>query len=225
MPRPHSELAAQPVPGCPRDRLLDAGERLFAARGFAVGVREITLEAGCNVAGVNYYFGGKEGLYREVFRRRMAALRERRIASVRHTLDAAGGGATLELLLRTFTSAFLEPLVEESTGRMWMELISRELLDPHLAPETFREEIVDPVRGALVEALCRVCPGLAREDAELATQSLVGQLTHAVHLTNYFTREESARPFRFDLPQLVAHTVRFSAAGIRALVRPAEGGA
>ncbi len=206
-----------------RERLLDAAERLFAAKGFQVGVREITLEAGCNVAGVNYYFGGKEGLYRQVFRRRLAALRERRIASVRRSLDEAGQAATLDLLLRTFTVGFLEPLVEESTGRMWMELTSRELLDPHLPPEMFREEIIDPVRDAVVEGLCQVCPGLGRQDAELAAHSLIGQLTHIVHLTNYFAREEGARsPFRFDLPQLVTHTVRFSAAGIRALARPAE---
>ncbi len=209
--------------GSARERLLDAAERLFATKGFQVGVREITLEAGCNVAGVNYYFGGKEGLYRQVFRRRLAALRERRTASVRRSLDEAGEGATLELLLRTFTVGFLEPLVAESTGRMWMELMSRELLDPHLPPEMFREEIVDPVRDALAEALRQVCPGLARQDAELATHSLIGQLSHIVHLTNYFAREESARrPFRFDLPELVTHTVRFSAAGIRALARPAE---
>jgi AcrR family transcriptional regulator len=212
--------------GSARERLLDAAERLFAAKGFQVGVREITLEAGCNVAGVNYYFGGKEGLYRLVFRRRLAALRERRIASVRRILGEAGEGATLELLLRTFTTGFLEPLVEESTGRLWMELMSRELLDPHLPPDMFREEIVDPVRDALVEGLCQVCPGLGRQEAELATHSLIGQLTHIVHMTNYSAysaREECARtPFRFDLPQLVNHTVRFSAAGIRALARPAE---
>ncbi len=211
-----------PRQGPVRERLLDAAERLFAAKGFQVGVREITLEAGCNVAGVNYYFGGKEGLYRQVFRRRLAALRERRIASVRRSLDEAGEAATLELLLRTFTAGFLEPLVEESTGRMWMELVSRELLDPHLPPGMFRDEIVDPVRDALVGALCQVSPGLARQDAELASHSLIGQLSHIVLLTNYFAREEGARkPFRFELPQFVAHTVRFSAAGIRALVRPA----
>jgi AcrR family transcriptional regulator len=206
-----------------RERLLDAAERLFAAKGYQVGVREITLAAGCNVAGVSYYFGGKDDLYREVFRRRLGALRERRIASVRRALEEAGEDATLELVLRTFTTAFVEPLVEHSTGRTWMELMSRELVDPHLPPETFREEIMDPVRDTLADGLCRVCPGLARRDAELATHSLVGQLSHLVHLTNYFARGEGARrPFRFDLSELVSHTVRFSASGIRGLARPAE---
>ncbi len=221
---PRDRLDEDPCQASARERLLDAAERLFAEKGFRVGVRQITLEAGCNVAGVNYYFGGKEALYREVFRRRLTALRERRIASVRRVLEEAGDDATLELLLRTFTTTFLEPLVEESMGRQWVALMSRELLDPHLSPEVFQREIIDPVRDALVDALRAICPGLSRDDAELATQSLVGQLSHIVHLTNYFAREDGARnPFRFDLPQMVAHTVRFSAAGIRALARPAAG--
>ena len=47
----------------PQERLLDAAEALFAERGFeAVSLRDITLEAGANVAAVNYHFGGKENL-------------------------------------------------------------------------------------------------------------------------------------------------------------------
>ncbi len=50
-----------------RQRLLTAAERLFADRGFKkVTVREICLAARANVAAVNYHFGDKLGLYREV---------------------------------------------------------------------------------------------------------------------------------------------------------------
>jgi AcrR family transcriptional regulator len=56
-----------------REQLLDAAERLFARRGFdATSVREITGAAACNLAAVNYHFGGKRALYREAFRRRLA---------------------------------------------------------------------------------------------------------------------------------------------------------
>ena len=52
------------LPGSPdrtRARLLEAAERLFAERGFrATSVRALTSEARCNVASVNYHFGGKE---------------------------------------------------------------------------------------------------------------------------------------------------------------------
>ncbi|HIE32734.1 MAG TPA: TetR family transcriptional regulator, partial [Thermodesulfobacteriaceae bacterium] len=47
-----------------RERLLEIAEEIFAKRGFAeAGIREITSQAGCNVAAVNYHFGDKKKLY------------------------------------------------------------------------------------------------------------------------------------------------------------------
>ena len=50
----------------PRDRLLLAAGQAFAEHGYeAATVRDIFLEAGVNVAAVNYYFGDKRRLYIE----------------------------------------------------------------------------------------------------------------------------------------------------------------
>ena len=49
-----------------RDRILAAAQKFFAEKGFdTTSVRDITTEADCNVASVNYHFGGKENLYLE----------------------------------------------------------------------------------------------------------------------------------------------------------------
>jgi AcrR family transcriptional regulator len=48
-------------------RLLDAARRLFARHGFdGASVRDITAEAGVNLAGVTYHYGSKEELYHAV---------------------------------------------------------------------------------------------------------------------------------------------------------------
>jgi AcrR family transcriptional regulator len=50
-----------------RDGLIKAAIAVFSAKGFEGGsVREITQAANANQAAINYHFGGKEGLYREV---------------------------------------------------------------------------------------------------------------------------------------------------------------
>ncbi len=199
-----------------RERLLDSAELLFARHGFAAtSVRAITREAGCNLAAVNYHFGGKTELYREVFRRRLAALRTQRIASVRRTVTQAAGRASLERVLRAFADAFLEPLVDASAGRSLVVLLGRELLDPQLEPELFRDEMMTPVRSALVEALVAAEPRLVRRDLRLGMESFIAQLTHVVHLKRFTDTLEPPPEEAFNLPELVEHIVVFAAAGIR----------
>ena len=64
--------------------VFNAAERLFALHGFQnVSVRDITAEAGVNLAAVNYHFGSKDGLLFEIFRRRSAEPPWRRTATWR----------------------------------------------------------------------------------------------------------------------------------------------
>jgi AcrR family transcriptional regulator len=200
-----------------RDRLLGAAEQLFADRGYAAAsVRGITTAAGCNVAAVNYYFGGKDRLYREVFRRGLSALRARRIASIRRAMEDAGDGATLEGLLEAFTSAFLEPAVAPAGGGRFAELIAREWMDPHLPRDVFRKELVGPVREALTDAILATCPGLDRSKANLCVQSIVAQLVQVIqHRRLFGTLGEWSRN-SLRLEEVAEHIVRFSAAGTRA---------
>lgn len=211
---PPTEISAQT-----RDKLLDAAEALFAERGFrAASVREITQQAVCNLAAVNYHFGGKLNLYRAVFLRRIGQLRERRLESIRRSLDHSGSAISLERLLRSFTAAFLEPLVAESTGRTWVRLMAHEMADPQLPPELFFNEMILPVNRSLVDALRIACPGLDAESADLCCHSLVAQLVHVVHLHRCVSAGGDASAQALYTPaRLIEHVVRFSTASTLAL--------
>lgn len=202
-----------------RAALLDVAEHIFADRGYrATSVRAITQEAGCNLAAINYHFGGKAKLYQEVFRRRLAAMRESRIARVRRTMEEAGEEASLDLLLEAFVGAFVEPLIAESTGRHWLRLLARELLDPQLPVRMFHAEMVEPVHEVMIEALARVAPGLDESQALLCVQSLEGQLVHFVNLHRFCSRSRGVRAIMaFSLAEAMQHVRRFSRAGILAL--------
>ena len=139
-----------------RDKLLDAAEKLFAEKGFdGTSVRDITAEAKCNVAAVNYHFGGKDNLYTETFRRKLILLRDVRVTRIDEVM-ARGGETTLEDLLRAFGKAFFEPLVGVSSGPRFIKLWLREMLDQRLPATMLVEETFRPVLGSLQKALIKV---------------------------------------------------------------------
>ena len=86
---PGSELDEQSKDNTPR-RLLDTAARLWSEKGYAAtSVRDITTTANCNLASINYYFGGKQGLYEQVFKEILGNLREQRISAVSQVLNNA----------------------------------------------------------------------------------------------------------------------------------------
>lgn len=201
--------------GPTRERLLETAERLFAEKGFdGTSVRAITAEAGCNLAAVNYHFGGKDQLYEEIFRQRLAVLRSQRLASIRSVVEKRDGEISLETLLREFATTFLEPFMD--SGRIWQRLLWREMVEPHLRPGLFAEQIITPVHEELAAALVPACPGLDLETARRCTYSLVGQLVHFMRLERYFDDTAEEATGRLPMPEVIDHVVRFSAAGIRA---------
>src|SRR5882672_3038136 len=59
-----------------RERVLRSAAQLFADRGFKkVTIRDICRAARANVAAVNYHFGDKGGLYREVLQLAIETMR------------------------------------------------------------------------------------------------------------------------------------------------------
>ena len=67
VPSPRLKRAQRRDGRSTRAVVLDAAGKVFAERGFGEATsKEICERAGTNNAAVNYYFGGKEGLYEEV---------------------------------------------------------------------------------------------------------------------------------------------------------------
>ncbi len=219
---PRSQTPAQGHGTC--ERLLDVAEQLFAEHGFATtSVRDLTSTAGCNVAAVNYHFGGKHNLYVATFRRLLADVRARREKQVHAALEDAGNDATLETFLHAFTMTFADPLGERERSHRLMAFMDQEMRNPQLPPEIFLEELLMPTLQLTRSALNRV--GLDMSDAGLAMcmTSLVGQIIHALkayHMMHCAPLQRALLPT--DLTSHLEHIVRFSAAGFRACAASTE---
>ena len=201
-----------------RESLMDAAEELFATRGLrSTSIRDIVDMVGCNIAGVNYHFGSKENLYLEVFRRRVSSLREVTLGRIERLHEDDSRSPTPEIILEAYAEAFVEPLVKDGKGRYMMLLFSRELTDPHLAPEFLLTEFVEPVHDALGKAIDSACPDLDAEDVSVCIQLFVAQLVHLLRMQDYFASVGRKRTPLSVSRKTIRAIVRFSEGGIRAM--------
>ena len=89
------------------EKIVRAAESLFEHQSFeATTLRQITAAAGVNLAAVNYHFGSKEALIREIFKRRLTQLNEERLAALDRLEKAA---ASRPVKPARFWMLFLEP--------------------------------------------------------------------------------------------------------------------
>jgi AcrR family transcriptional regulator len=130
-----------------RTRILDAAERIFAEHGVdAASLRRITREADANIAGVHYYFGSKDGLVLEVYRRLIRPVNQKRLALLaKARLQAEDQPLPLEELVKIF---FIPPLLicyQEHCARPHLpRLIGRMFSDaPDLIRKMIDEEFAD----------------------------------------------------------------------------------
>ena len=161
------------------DRLLDAGEGLFCERGFkGTSIRDIAASAGCNIASVNYYFGSKEKLYEEVWRRHLIPMRDARIASINKVMSQTEARPNLEDLLRSFADTFVGSIVDTNKSSQLSKLMAREYIDSHLPTDMFINEVIKPTMTAMHQAIMKTCPDLDESKVLFVIFSVIGQLVH-----------------------------------------------
>lgn len=210
------EPAPSPATGgdATKRRLLDAAELLFAEQGFAdTSVRDITSAAECNLASVNYHFGGKERLYVEVFKRSLKDLRQYRMSRIEAAMKE--NTATLDSVLMAFSTSFLEPLVDSSRGRLLMLLYQREMSQPMLPTGMFFTELIDPLTRLMQAAWEKTCPGLTDAQQRMCLNSLVGQLMYVVQTGRMFEMAGRDDAPVLDRRAMLEHIVNFTVAGMR----------
>ncbi len=145
-------------------QVLVAAERLFALHGFQnVSVRDITAEAGVNLASVNYHFGSKDALLFEIFRRRTSELNRERARMLHEAGDRAGGKPPVREVLRALFEPPLRWSSPDHARRISVQFIIRARSEgAENIKEVLRTDVSHLRRFA--DALMAARPELAPED-------------------------------------------------------------
>jgi AcrR family transcriptional regulator len=198
-----------------RERLLEAGRRLFAQRGFKrVTVREVCRAARANVAAVSYHFGDKLGLYREVLQGAVAAMR-----STNDAARDAGRGQPADEELRRYVEVFLQRVLHPGSGAIH-QIITREMNEPTPLLDVLVEEGVRPRVDYLSGVIARMIGCDPRDERVLRCVASVQSQAVA-----YFPNPISQRlgfaidPTPEQIGKAAEHIATFSIAGIRAVGR------
>ncbi len=198
-----------------KTRILNAAAKLFGERGFdATSLRDITTEAGVNLASVNYHFQSKESLIDALVDRFLGPITQHRY----EMLDAAGPNPSLEQIIR----AFLAPILSHDFEAA-IPLIGRVLSNQNQFMERVYKRRLSETAARFGDALHRAVPDVPLEDLFWRLHFMAGAMAHVLVLSRVLPQIAS-ETFGRDTPSsrdaLIEKMVAFLAAGFRAPVSP-----
>ncbi|MEM9480643.1 MAG: TetR/AcrR family transcriptional regulator [Verrucomicrobiota bacterium] len=166
-----------------KDCILGVAERLFAKLGFdAVSLRQLTDEAGVNLAAVNYHFGSKDGLIRAVLEHRILPLNVERVRLLSEAVDAAGEKpVNPDKIVHCYVDSVLNAAAETTgTDVSLAKLISRFLGDQSEHMQKMVMDQFPEVVEIYVREICRSVPGLDPAEALIRLLFIEGSLVHSM---------------------------------------------
>ena len=204
-----------------RQALLDHATDVFAENGFdRASVREITRRATTNQAAINYHFGSKEALYREVLRLAVAAISDASLLD-----EDTIGRVTRDEAVRLFIRQQVAPLLKHGQIGRYLRIFAWETLAPTPVYRDFIASEKLPILDQAEKIVRRFLPaGAARAEITVATIWLTQQAIPFIR--HYDTLSKPPLNLKMDqrfIERLAADLGRMAIAGINPL-RPLEVG-
>jgi AcrR family transcriptional regulator len=202
-----------------KERILDVAERLFAEHGFkATSLRTITTEAGVNLAAVNYHFGTKDVLVREVLSRRIRPLNRERFGSLERLQAESENG---ELSIEQIVEAFVAPAIRmsldpDSGGHVFMRLFGHAMSQPDLDLRDFIAEQFREVAHRFSGVLQRTLPDLSEREIFWRMLFMIGSMAHSMAMADQLHKVSRGLCDPHDALGILRRLVPFVAAGFRA---------
>ena len=182
--RAKPDVSLQVPAASTKDILLDTAECLFATRSVeAVSIRDITKEAGVNLAAIHYHFGCKADLVKAVFLRRLVPL-DRRRAELLDELERCCGEKPpkLEDVLWILIYPLVEQGMANSQNQIFFQLMNRSVSEPNGEIRNLVREQTQAMKTRLDAAFLRAMPNLSAKDMHWTIGFVMGAIDHGLML-------------------------------------------
>jgi len=205
-----------------RARILFAAARLFAARGLAgVGLREITAEAGVNLAAVNYHFGSKEKLLEALFEQRAKPITEERLRLLALCAPAPDRPPMLEQVLDAFLRpAFSLGLEAGVDGATFGKLRARLSVESEDLYRRILSRAFDASTRRFLDAVVAALPELPRREVEWRFHFMLGTMIYSMANSGRIQSITGGVCDPSDPDAILTRLIPFLAAGFRAPASP-----
>jgi AcrR family transcriptional regulator len=195
-----------------RQALLYHATAVFAENGFErASVREITRRAQVNQAAINYHFGGKEALYREVLRLAVAALNDASLLD-----EGTISQVPRDEAVRLFIRQQVTPLLKHQQISHYLRIFAWEALAPTQIYLDFIASEKLPVLDQAEKIVRRFLPAAAsRAEVTIATIWLTQQAVPFIR--HYDTLSKPPLNLKMDqgfIERLAADLGRMAVAGL-----------
>lgn len=199
-----------------RDRILDASEQLFSESGYAAtSFRDIARLVQVNPALIGYYFGSKQMLFNEVYKRRGKELTDCWMARLNELEADPRHPPTVEQIVR----AFLEPQfdLKRSTGGMaFVRLQTR--VHSEVSAENFelRREVYDAGGKRFIAMLERALPNVDPADVSFRFIFCIGASLYMIAEVDRLDDLSSGRFVPINTEEVIERLTAFCVAGMLA---------
>lgn len=201
-------------------KILEAAEVEFAENGYGgASVREITRRANVNLAAINYHFGNKESLYKEMVRNRIEPLNRKRIDMLEKALEANDHfplplEQVVEFLVRPILT---ELMTDDGDDFRFLRVIGRGLSEGQAFMRDFHRELLQEIVAKYTAAISDSLrnPGFEKVayGMHLLSCTILGSMMQHARLELV----SAGRIDLHDVDGLCQHLVAYLSGGLRAV--------
>lgn len=202
-----------------RERILDAAEQLFGARGFyGVTLRDVATQAGADTALLHYYFRGKAELFNSVLLRRAELVNRTRIESLEAYEQANGDSMTPHGVVWAYLKPTFELITQGGDGmRHYGQVVAK--VNSNQTTDEFNVSVTpfDPVVHKVIGMLKRIRPDCREEDLYWFYHMLSGAISLSLAETGRIDTLSNGRCKSSDFETIFNRMALIFGAGLEGL--------